>query len=83
MWAQPYRFPPPLQRGREFVKDRGTCPDGIDNIVNNAGYTWDSVIWDGVIQKMTDEQFQAILDVHLTAPFRILPAASLILSRSA
>src|SRR4051794_37195211 len=43
----------------------------IDIIVNNAGYTWDSVI-----QKTTDEQFQAMLDIHLTAPFRILRAAS-------
>ena len=38
-------------------------------VVNNAGYTWDSVI-----QKMSDEQWYAILDVHLTAPFRILRA---------
>ena len=44
---------------------------GIDIIVNNAGYTWDNVI-----QKMSDEQFQAMLDVHLVAPFRILRAAS-------
>jgi 3-oxoacyl-[acyl-carrier protein] reductase len=44
---------------------------GLDIIVNNAGYTWDSTI-----QKMTDEQFQAMLDVHLVAPFRILRAAS-------
>src|SRR5579884_2733900 len=44
---------------------------GLDIIVNNAGYTWDNVI-----QKMTDEQFQAMLDVHLVAPFRILRAAS-------
>ncbi len=43
---------------------------GIDIIVNNAGYTWDNVI-----QKMTDEQWYAILDCHLTAPFRILRAA--------
>lgn len=43
---------------------------GLDIIVNNAGYTWDSVI-----QKMTDEQWYAIMDVHLTAPFRILRAA--------
>jgi 3-oxoacyl-[acyl-carrier protein] reductase len=43
----------------------------IDAIVNNAGYTWD-----GVIHKMTDEQWQAMLDVHLTAPFRIIRAAS-------
>lgn len=43
----------------------------IDIIVNNAGYTWDSVI-----QKTTDEQFQAMLDIHLVVPFRILRAAS-------
>lgn len=43
---------------------------GIDIIVNNAGYTWDSVV-----QKTTDEQWYAMLDVHLTAPFRILRAA--------
>ncbi|HKD08248.1 MAG TPA: SDR family oxidoreductase [Bryobacteraceae bacterium] len=44
---------------------------GLDIIVNNAGYTWDNVI-----QKTTDEQFQAMLDVHLVAPFRVLRAAS-------
>jgi 3-oxoacyl-[acyl-carrier protein] reductase len=44
---------------------------GIDIIVNNAGYTWD-----GVIQNMTDEQWYAIIDVHLTAPFRIIRAAT-------
>ena len=43
---------------------------GLDIIVNNAGY-----IWDSVIQKMSDEQFQAMLDVHLVAPFRVLRAA--------
>ena len=43
----------------------------IDIIVNNAGYTWDNVI-----QKMTDEQFQAMLDIHMVAPFRVLRAAS-------
>src|SRR3954466_16065115 len=31
----------------------------IDIIVNNAGYTWD-----GPIHKMSDEQFQAMLDIH-------------------
>ncbi|MFB3829670.1 MAG: SDR family NAD(P)-dependent oxidoreductase [Bryobacteraceae bacterium] len=44
---------------------------GLDIIVNNAGYTWDNVI-----QKTTDEQFQAMLDIHIVAPFRILRAAS-------
>src|ERR1035437_5901056 len=43
----------------------------LDIIVNNAGYTWDNVI-----QKMGDEQFQAMLDVHVVAPFRVLRAAS-------
>ena len=44
---------------------------GLDIVVNNAGFTWDSVI-----QKMSDEQFQAIMDVHVMAPFRILRAAA-------
>ncbi len=43
----------------------------LDIVVNNAGYTWDSAI-----QNMTDEQFDAILDVHLKAPFRILRAVA-------
>ena len=46
----------------------------LDIIVNNAGYTWDSVV-----QKMTDEQWYAIIDCHLTAPFRILRAAQPVL----
>jgi 3-oxoacyl-[acyl-carrier protein] reductase len=48
---------------------------GLDIVVNNAGYTWDNVI-----QKMTDEQWDAILDVHLKAPFRILRAAQPVIS---
>jgi len=44
---------------------------GIDVLVNNAGYTWDAVI-----QNMTDEQWYAMIDVHLTAPFRIIRAAT-------
>ena len=43
----------------------------LDIIVNNAGYSWDNVI-----QKTTDEQFQAMLEIHLAVPFRILRAAS-------
>ena len=53
-----------------FIGTAATSYKGIDIIVNNAGYTWDNVV-----QKMTDEQWYAILDVHLTAPFRILRAA--------
>src|SRR5262245_47089646 len=54
-----------------FVKTAIDTYGAIDIIVNNAGYTWDNVI-----QKMTDEQWDSILDVHLKAPFRILRAAS-------
>lgn len=43
----------------------------IDVTVNNAGYTWD-----GALHKMSDEQWEAILRVHVTAPFRILRAAA-------
>jgi 3-oxoacyl-[acyl-carrier protein] reductase len=43
----------------------------LDIVVNNAGYTWDSVI-----QKTTDEQFQAMLDIHVVTPFRLLRAAA-------
>lgn len=40
-------------------------------LVNNAGYTWDAVV-----HKMTDEQWEAMLAVHLTAPFRLIRAAA-------
>lgn len=53
-----------------FIKTAVDHFQGLDIIVNNAGYTWDNVV-----QKMTDEQWYAIMDVHLTAPFRILRAA--------
>lgn len=44
---------------------------GVDIIVNNAGITRDSMI-----HKMTDEQFQQVIDVHLTAPFRLIREAA-------
>ncbi len=47
---------------REFGK--------LDIIVNNAGYTWDAVI-----QNITDEMWDAMIAVHLTAPFKIIRAA--------
>jgi 3-oxoacyl-[acyl-carrier protein] reductase len=43
----------------------------LDIIVNNAGYTWD-----GVIHKMSDEQFQAMLEIHTVVPFRVARAAA-------
>lgn len=54
-----------------LVKTTAEAFGGIDIIVNNAGYTWDAVV-----QNMTDEQWQAMIDVHLTAPFRIIRAAT-------
>jgi len=42
----------------------------LDIIVNNAGYTWD-----GVLQNITDEMWDAMIEVHLTAPFKIIRAA--------
>jgi 3-oxoacyl-[acyl-carrier protein] reductase len=54
-----------------FVATAVDTFSGLDIVINNAGYTWDAVV-----QKTTDEQFQAMLDVHLVAPFRILRAAA-------
>ena len=51
---------------------------GLDILVNNAGFTWD-----GTVHKMTDEQWQAIVDVHLTAPFRLVRAAAPLLREAA
>jgi len=56
--------------GQQLVAKAMETFQGLDILVNNAGYTWDNVI-----QKMSDEQWQAMLDVHLTAPFRLLRAA--------
>ncbi|MGC5168907.1 SDR family NAD(P)-dependent oxidoreductase [Luteimicrobium sp. DT211] len=58
-----------------FVQTAVDAFGGLDIIVNNAGYTWDTVI-----QKMSDDQWDAIIDVHLTAPFRILRAAQPVIS---
>jgi 3-oxoacyl-[acyl-carrier protein] reductase len=43
----------------------------IDIIVNNAGYTLDAPI-----HKMTDEHFQAMIDIHTVVPFRVIRAAA-------
>lgn len=64
--------------GERFVGTATQHFGGLDIVINNAGYTWDSVI-----QKMTDDQWDAILDVHLKAPFRILRAAQPVISKAA
>jgi 3-oxoacyl-[acyl-carrier protein] reductase len=43
----------------------------IDIIVNNAGYTVDAPV-----HKMTDDQFQKMLDIHTIVPFRVIRAAA-------
>jgi 3-oxoacyl-[acyl-carrier protein] reductase len=43
----------------------------LDILVNNAGYTWD-----GIAHRMTDKQWEAMLLVHNTAPFRLIRAAA-------
>jgi 3-oxoacyl-[acyl-carrier protein] reductase len=48
----------------------------IHIVVNNAGYTWD-----GVIQRTLDEQWDAMIDVHLTAPFRLLRSVQPVFKR--
>lgn len=55
------RFP------ERFVEEAINRFHGIDILVNNAGY-----IWNSRVEKTTDEQWNAMLDVHLGAPFRII-----------
>ncbi|KAF2244322.1 short chain dehydrogenase [Trematosphaeria pertusa] len=56
----------------ELIKKAADFGGGrIHIIVNNAGYTWD-----GVIHKMTDKQWHTIVNLHGTAPFKIVRAAA-------
>ena len=57
--------------GDRLIKETLARYGTLDIIVNNAGY-----IWNTAIQNHTDEQWYAMIDVHATAPFRILRAAS-------
>ncbi|MCX7064073.1 MAG: SDR family NAD(P)-dependent oxidoreductase [Proteobacteria bacterium] len=49
----------------DVLQRRGT----LDIVVNNAGY-----IWNSALHNHADEQWDAMLDIHVTAPFRILRA---------
>jgi 3-oxoacyl-[acyl-carrier protein] reductase len=53
----------------ELVEKANEFFGQVDIVVNNAGYTWD-----GVVHKMSDEQFQAMLDIHTIVPFRMIRA---------
>ncbi|PGH10438.1 3-oxoacyl-[acyl-carrier protein] reductase [Blastomyces parvus] len=54
-----------VQKAAEFGNGK------IHIIVNNAGYTWD-----GVIHKLSDKQWDAMIAVHATAPFKLVQAAA-------
>ncbi|NKB97643.1 MAG: SDR family oxidoreductase [Pseudomonadales bacterium] len=55
--------------GEELIARTLELASGIDIIVNNAGYVWNSAM-----HNHSDEQWQAMLDMHATVPFRILRA---------
>jgi 3-oxoacyl-[acyl-carrier protein] reductase len=55
----------------EVVKKTVDAFGKVDILVNNAGYTWD-----GVAHRMSDEQFQAMLDIHAVVPFRMCRAVA-------
>lgn len=64
--------------GDRFVAAAVDAFGTLDIIINNAGYAWDAVV-----QKTSDEQWMAMIDVHLTAPFRILRAAQPVIANAA
>lgn len=54
-----------VRRAAEFGNGK------IHVIVNNAGFTWDAVI-----HKTTDKQWDTIVALHCTAPFKLVRAAA-------
>ncbi|KAK8192715.1 hypothetical protein M8818_007887 [Zalaria obscura] len=55
-----------------LVQKAGEFGNGkIHIIINNAGFTWD-----GVIHKTTDKQWDTIIALHNTAPFKLVRAAA-------
>ncbi|KAL2827058.1 hypothetical protein BDW59DRAFT_144611 [Aspergillus cavernicola] len=54
-----------VERAAEFGNGK------IHILVNNAGFTWD-----GVIHKITDKQWDTMIAVHNTAPFKLIRAAA-------
>jgi 3-oxoacyl-[acyl-carrier protein] reductase len=55
----------------EVVQKTADAFGKVDILVNNAGFTWD-----GVAHRMSDEQFQAMLDIHVIVPFRMCRAVA-------
>jgi 3-oxoacyl-[acyl-carrier protein] reductase len=59
-----------LDKIETLFKDAETAFGQIDILVNNAGFTRD-----GLAMRMKDEDWQKVLDVDLTAGFRLIRAA--------
>ena len=62
-----------LSRAEEqerLIRDSEAALGGLDILVNNAGVTRD-----GLAMRMKDEDWQAVLDINLTAGFRLIRAA--------
>jgi len=56
----------------ELVKAAAEFGNGkLHIIVNNAGFTWD-----GVIHKTTDKQWETMIALHCSAPFKLIRAAA-------
>lgn len=53
-----------------LVKRAAEAMGAVDILVNNAGITRD-----GLAMRMSDEDWQSVIDVNLTAPFRLCRAA--------
>lgn len=54
-----------------IVKTAVNAFDAVHILVNNAGYNWDSSI-----HTMSDKMFDAMINLHIKAPFKIIRAAS-------
>src|SRR5438552_9513270 len=55
----------------ELVQNAVDAFGKVDILVNNAGYTLDAPV-----HKMSDEHFQAMLDIHTVVPFRMIRAVA-------
>ena len=58
------------EEAERLAGDAAEALGGIDILVNNAGLTRD-----GLMMRMKDEDWQAVVDVNLTAAFRLSRAA--------
>ena len=55
--------------GERIAEETQKAFGRADILVNNAGF-----LWDGMLHNMGDDQWQKVLDVHATAPFRLIRA---------